>query len=383
MTRLGRALTVVLGGPHRLRQRAARRDGRMLCQIAMVGLVLLANPLPIGQAQSLSTSRLLVVLAPPTTLLPILQRALNDGTASPPSRRVVTDFLRFTTMDALNQELIAMGPALHRYDALVASSHNVARVLQLRAPGVPVVFEGLSDPIKRCLVDSYTRPGRSATGYAHYLPSQTAKMMQVLHDGFPSTDEQIVLVGGGNVLDEDCNGPDRFNATPTAGPCEAGEQAAGPYLDARLPATLMAQQAKLAGYRLRFVVVCDLQGLQGLSRWAQSPIRAAWVVPWHGVFYANTQALVRAIAGTGLPAIYAFNDAIKQGGLMALVPQLDSGADRSVVLALQRVLKGENPADMPVQSPRGFRLVVNAKVAQNLGPRPSAHVLRIADELIH
>jgi ABC-type uncharacterized transport system substrate-binding protein len=106
-------------------------------------------------------------------------------------------------------------------------------------------------------------------------------------------------------------------------------------------------------------------------------------VPWQSLFDGNLQALADGITATRSPAVFARHQFSRAGGLMSLEPILDREPYRASVLALLQVLGGQAPATLPVQSPRGFSIVVNAATAQRTGARPSLFVLRRADEILH
>ena len=264
-------------------------------------------------------------------------------------------------------------PQLYRYRALFTPSQTFARAAQLEAPQLPVVFDGVNDPVTLCLIDSYSRPGRNATGYMHYLPRSEEKMLQTLHDAFPALREAFVVVSGDLRAPRSCSPDDENWTAPFDADCSTGPT---PTTDRTLAST-----AARLGLRVSTFVICRRDDFATLANTARER-GAGLVVSWHTLFDNNRRALVDAINQARRPAIYPSHAYSRDGGLMSLEVIADQGKERSSVLALLQVLGGREPATLPVQSPRGFTLMVNAPAAQATSLHPSLTVLRRAETIL-
>jgi putative ABC transport system substrate-binding protein len=256
-----------------------------------------------------------------------------------------------------------------------------ARAAQLAAPGVPIVFEGVDDPVARCLVDSLRRPGRNATGYMHYLPSDDFKAVETLLDAFPHLSRVVFLVDAQGVMPLACDG------TPAApadadGDCRAGLREPDAYLDRRLRATELRAFGRARGVAVDFAVLCGAQDIAGLEGRLGARDAAGLVVPTQDLFETERAQVVEAVNRARLPAIYQTHASTAAGGLMSLAPILDVNADRVSVRTAVEVWRGRDPRTLPVQSPRGFSLAVNVTTARQTGLVPSAFTLKRADRVL-
>jgi len=117
-----------------------------------------------------------------------------------------------------------------------------------------------------------------------------------------------------------------------------------------------------------------------LADLARQGARAVFIFP-DAYFTGRREQLVAAMARIGLPAIYHFREFAEAGGLMSYGANFP-GAFRLAGAYVGRILKGEKPADLPVQQPTKFELVINMKAAQALGLDVPLHLQQIADEVI-
>jgi len=331
-----------------------------------------------------SPVKVLVVTYPNAAFVKDLTDSLaGDKEASFSASRIQVDVIEVETPREAIESMRRLGDGVKHYAAIVSPSQTFARAVQLQVKDVPIVFGGVDDPVQRCLVDSLIRPGRNATGYMHYIRSVDFKMLQALHDAFPQLREAYFLVYAGNVTADSCDSADPFWESRLQEVCIPGERSADSYLNKRTLASELAAAALLLGIQLRFVIACELADIERQVQQRANLPQAGWIVPWQDLFADNRQVLINAISTTGQPAIYPEDRYTRLGGLMSLGALNDRTRDRPQFLALKQVLAGRDPATLPVQSPRGFSLVVNARTAEALGTRPSAHVMRIADEVIY
>ena len=357
---------------------------RLICTLwAIATMVACTTDLPANRAPAASAQRVLVLSPVGAPAVDQLVAALAaGGQGSPPLPPTTADVVWVEDVAQAVAAVQKLKPQIGRYRAIYSTSLTFARAAQLAITDVPIVFEGVDDPMTLCLVDSLKRPGRNATGYMHYLPDDEFKMLDLLRDAFPALREALFLVSGDNLPPPNCDPEDAYWKSPPKEPCVAGERDLDSYVQRRVRGAELTAHAQLLGLRLRFVVSCSTTDFADLGRVAAGRADAGWVVPWQSLFDENRAPLVARINATDLPAIYPHHGYTRIGGLMSLAPLLDDGPDRVSVLTLLKVLGGANPATLPVQSPRGFSFVINARAAGQLPTRPSLLVLRRADEIV-
>jgi len=215
---------------------------------------------------------------------------------------------------------------------------------------VPIVFTAVADPVGAGYVDSLARPGGNATGFIVYEYSIAAKWLELLKEIAPHVTRAMVF---------------RQSAI-AAGPGQFGViQAAAPSL----------------GVDLRVADVRDAGEIErAITTFAQGSNGGLIVTGSPGALSHRTLIVVLA-ARHRLPAVYSTRVFAVDGGLISYGP--DSGDQlRRAADYVDRILKGEKPADLPVQAPTKYELVINLKTAKNLGLDIPTPVLARADEVI-
>lgn len=327
--------------------------------------------------------RVLVLSPPGRPVIQLVVDLLKAGPGiDPPLPRLTAEVVHVASVADVTAAVRKPQLPLSSYRAIFTNSITYARAAQLVAPEVPIVFEGVDDPVARCVVDSLQRPGRNATGFMHQLPGDDLKMLETLIDAYPALRTVTVLVSHFNIPPPDCDPNNPYWTQPPPTDCVAGERPLDAYLQRRLRAGEIADFVAARGLSTRFIVICKPEDFATLPADAERHPDSAWFVPWHGLFDRNRAALVAAVARSERPAIYPNHRYTQEGGLMSLAIVADDGPDRASVLALAQVLQGARPATLPVQTPRGFSLVINAQTAQRLPQRPSLLVLRRADTIL-
>jgi putative ABC transport system substrate-binding protein len=242
-------------------------------------------------------------------------------------------------------ELVALAPDV----IWVNSSPALAALLQATRT-VPIVFTGVTDPVGAGFVDSLARPGSNATGFAVFEYGISAKWLELLKEIAPRVTRAAVL---------------RETAV-ASGPAEFGIiQAAAPSL----------------GVELRPVDVRDASEIErALTAFAQGSNGGLIVTGSPGTIFHR--ALIVALAARHkLPAVYWLRRFVTDGGLISYGPDISDQFRKSAGY-VDRILKGEKPADLPVQTPTKYELVINLKTAKTLGIDVPASVLARADEVI-
>jgi putative ABC transport system substrate-binding protein len=240
-------------------------------------------------------------------------------------------------------ELVALAPDV----ILASSSAAVAPLLEVTRT-IPIVFAGIGDPVAGGYVDSQARPGGNATGFTVYEYSIGG--FELLKEVAPPVTRVAVLRG----------------STVAAGPGQFGAvQALAPSI----------------GVDLRPVDVRDAAEIErAVTAFAQSPNGGLVVFGSPGATI-HRDLIVMLAAKHRLPATYSARYFATAGGLISYGPDfLDQ--HRHAAGYVDRILKGEKPADLPVQATTKYELVVNLKTAKALGLDIPLAVLARADEVI-
>jgi putative ABC transport system substrate-binding protein len=242
-------------------------------------------------------------------------------------------------------ELVALGP-----DVILASSGLVVGALQQTTRTVPIVFVTAVDPVGAGLVASLARPGGNATGFAAYEFSLAAKWLELLRDIAPRVTRVAVL----------------RDPTVPAGSAPFG-----------------AIQGAASSSRVEVVPIDtrDTGELQrSITAFAQTPNGGLILVA--PAFAANSRDLIVTLAARHrVPAIYPARRFVAYGGLISYGPVVID-VYRQAAGYIDRVLKGEKPADLPVQAPTKYETLINLKTAKALGLTVPPGLLATADEVI-
>ena len=250
-------------------------------------------------------------------------------------------------LQAFAKELVALKP-----EVIVASSTVVVAALLRETRTIPIVFVTASDPIGDGFVTSLARPGRNTTGFTNSMATVGEKWVELLKEFAPALTRVAVM----------------FNRETAA--------AGGMYFLQPIEAA-----AKSSGMQSFAMPVPDLAGIESaLSGFAREPGGSLIVMPDHFTT-VHREAIIAQASRHRVPAIYPFRYFATEGGLMAY------GADlmdlyRRASAYVDRILRGAKPADLPVQSPAKFELVINLKVANELGLIIPRIMLARADEVI-
>src|SRR5215472_9517725 len=242
-------------------------------------------------------------------------------------------------------ELVALAP-----DVILANSSAAVAPLLQATRTVPIVFTAVADPVGAGYVDSLARPGGNATGFLIFEYSIAAKWLELLKEIAPHVTRAMVLRESALAV-----GPALFGVI----------QAAAPSL----------------GVDLRVADVRDAGEIdRAITAFAQGSNGGLIVTGSPGAIF-HRGPIVALAARHRLPAVYAVRAFADDGGLISY------GADsvdqlRRAAVYVDRILKGEKPADLPVQAPTKYDLVINLKTAKALGLEMPPTVLARADEVI-
>jgi putative ABC transport system substrate-binding protein len=242
-------------------------------------------------------------------------------------------------------ELVALSP-----DVILAAGGPVVIAVQLSSRTVPIVFAQSIDPVGAGYVQSLARPGGNATGFTQFEYSLASKWPELLKEIVPG----IKRVG---VLRDSTN------------PAGIGQWA------------IIQSAAAAVGMELTPIQVHDPSEMErGVAAFARES-NGGLVVPVSASAIIHRELIIASAARRRLPAVYPYRYFVTSGGLISYGPDL-LGQYRLAANYVDRILKGEKPADLPVQSPTKYELVINLKTAKALGLDVPQTLLARADEVI-
>jgi putative ABC transport system substrate-binding protein len=243
------------------------------------------------------------------------------------------------------EELIALAP-----EVVVAGGTPSLAALQQATRTVPLVFANVTDPVGAGYVESLPRPGGNITGFMNVEFGLSAKLLELLKQIAP----QVTRVGVVRVVAQGGSGVGQFAAIQTAAPTFGVELT--PINTGRSDEIERGIVALARGSNGGLIVIANLAQMQ-------------------------RELIIALAARHRLPAVYYFRRFVVEGGLISF------GNDQAEPYRLaagyvDRILKGENPADLPVQAPTRLQTVLNLKTAKALGIEVPVAVYARADEVI-
>jgi putative ABC transport system substrate-binding protein len=250
-------------------------------------------------------------------------------------------------MDVFAGELVALEPHV-----IFGRSTPVTAALMKQTRTIPIVFAVVSDPVGDHFVESLARPGGNVTGFTNVESSLAGKWLELLKEIAPDIKRVAFIFdpklapGGGSYY---------TRLVESAAPSWAVAASASPAHDA-------------------------VEIERSISEFVREPNGGLLVLP-DGTTNTHRGRIVALAARHRVPAIYAFPDIVMDGGLMSY------GVDvvdlfRRAASYVDRILKGAKPAELPVQLPTKYQLVINLKTAKALGLNVSSQLQQRADEVI-
>jgi putative ABC transport system substrate-binding protein len=253
---------------------------------------------------------------------------------------------QYAAFPALAAELVRLPVAV----IVTITNLNAAQAAKAATGKIPIVFTLGSDPVRTGLVASLSRPGRNLTGVSYFTTEVEPKRLGLLREVAPQSSTIAYLVNPDNAATE-----------------------------------LNLQDLRAAAQRVG-------QGLMILAAHTGDEIDAAFatlvrqraggvVVEGDSFFFQRREQIVALAARHAMPAIYSVRAFTDAGGLMSYSSDRFE-AERQAGNYVGRILKGDRPADLPVQQPTKFELAINLKAAKALGLTFPLPLLALADELI-
>jgi putative tryptophan/tyrosine transport system substrate-binding protein len=242
-------------------------------------------------------------------------------------------------------ELVAIAP-----DVILATTGATVGALQQASRSVPIVFVTVIDPVGGGWVASLARPGGNATGFATYEFSMGGKWLELLKEIAPRVTRVAVI---------------RDPSVPAGSGLFAAIQTVAPSF----------------GVELTSVGVRDASEIErGIAAFAREP-NGGLIVPVPSSVVLHRELLITLAARHRLPAIYSARFFVTNGGLISYAPDPIDPYRRAAGY-VDRILKGEKAADLPVQAPTKYEMAINIKTAKALGLDMPPSLLTRADELI-
>ena len=248
------------------------------------------------------------------------------------------------SIQELARELVAQKP-----DVMVSNSNLVTKILQAEVHELPLVFISVSDPVGSGFIKELAHPSGNITGFANFQPSMGSKWLEKLREVAP----QLGRVGL------------MFHPEPPNFGYLKSAQAAAPALNVDLIELSVHDRPEIE----RVLAAFAGEAHSGL------------VVAPNVVAFANSALIVALAAQYKLPAIYPFAYFAKEGGLISY------GFDerdqfRQGAVYIDKILRGAKPAELPVQYPTKFEIVINLKTAKALGLDVPLQIQQLADVVI-
>ena len=253
---------------------------------------------------------------------------------------------KFERLPELAAELVRQN-----VDVIVASVTQASLAAKRATATIPIVMVGVGDPLGSGLVDSLARPGANVTGPSSMLAEASGKQLALLKETIPKASTVAVLWNPANPV----------------------------WQAAALKQT--EATARAMGLRLQLL---EARGPDEFEAAFDAMTRAhadALFVPADIIFVRHTQRMAELAASHRVPAMYGFREHVEAGGLMSYAASFPVMFRRAAAF-VDKLLKGAKPADLPVEQPTKFELVINVKTARALGIAIPQSVLQLADDVI-
>jgi putative ABC transport system substrate-binding protein len=312
---------------------------------------LLAAPLAAG-AQQTKVSRIGVLANVRSPAIEGFERGLRElGYVE--TRNILIEWQlaggKFERLPELAAELVRL-----KVDVILAPAPPYVSAAKQATSTIPIVFALVPDPVALGFVDSLARPGRNITGLSSLNNLQlAAKRLQLLKESVLGVRRIAVLHDA---------------AVPADTATE--EQSA-------FEAVARSLHLQLLPFRVG--------GPEELGRAFDAMLRerpgALFLLPTTPLFYAQRERIIELAAKSRLPAIYDSSEYVRSGGLMSYAPNYPDLMRRAAAY-VDKILKGAKPADLPVEQPTKFELVINLKTAKALGLTIPQSLLQRADQVI-
>ena len=235
-------------------------------------------------------------------------------------------------------------------DVIVTGGTPATKAVKNATRTTPIVMAMVGDPVGAGLVESLGRPGGNASGLSIVATDLSGRRLQLLNEIVPGLSSVAVMSYGANPQSQ----------------IEVREtQIAARRLDLRLYSVPISADTSIEN---------------AFEKIKKEPVQALIVVT-DPILYSQRSQILDLAAGSRLPAMYPYRAFAEAGGLISYAPN-DRDVFRRAASYVDRILKGANPGDLPVEQPTKFELVINLKTAKALGLTIPDKLLALADEVI-
>jgi putative tryptophan/tyrosine transport system substrate-binding protein len=252
----------------------------------------------------------------------------------------------YDRLPALAADLVS-----RKVDVIVsATGTQTAMAAKNATSTIPIVFVGVGDPVGMGFVASFSRPGGNITGFSNLMGGMAPKVLELLSELVPRASTIAVLINPNNPGN-------------------------------RAPSAVVSELARTKGVRLTVLRAGTESEIDAAFAALPELHADALLIVSDFVFNTRLQQIVGLTSRYAIPAIFPNRDFAVAGGLISYGPNYDADY-RPLGVYVGRILKGEKPADLPVQQPTIFELVINLKTAKALGVTVPQSILAFADEVI-
>jgi putative ABC transport system substrate-binding protein len=239
-----------------------------------------------------------------------------------------------------------------KVDVIVVGGTAAARAARRLTKTIPIVIPDSADPVEAELVASLSRPGGNVTGLTIMSPKLSGKRLELLKETFPTISSVVILVRKG-----------RANYTPFLGTSREFE------------VTARSLDVKVESIGVRDDEIENVFSSMAKKR------TAAFILNPNPMFSFQRERIVNAAFQSRVPGMYPHRGFVEVGGLMSYAAN-NADLFRRAAAYVDKILKGANPADLPVEQPTKFELVINLRAARQIGVTIPQAVLMWADEVI-
>ena len=234
-------------------------------------------------------------------------------------------------------------------DVVITTATRETTAVKQAAPNTPIVILLVADPVAEGFVTTLARPGGNVTGLTHLVPGLTAKYVELLREAVPSASRLVVIGNPG-----------------------------GPVPEIRVE---LESAARTFGIMLSIISVSGPDDFDRALARAKREGAAGIIDPPNYVTFRYRRLFAQAALKHGLPGIYWAREYVEEGGLLAYSADMTDLRRRAATF-VDKILKGAKPADLPIERPTKFELVINLKTAKALGLTIPPSLLLRADEVI-
>jgi putative tryptophan/tyrosine transport system substrate-binding protein len=235
-------------------------------------------------------------------------------------------------------------------DVIETGGTSAATALKSATKTVPIVMAIIGDPVAAGLVESLGRPGGNATGFSIIAPEVGTKRLELLKEIVPDAFSVAVMLNPNN-------------------------------LRSRIELKEMQIAARTLGLQLHSIQITSEAVLDEAFAALTKAVPQGLILLTDPILFSQRKRIVELANNSRLPAMYFFQEFVKEGGLMSYGPS-DADLFRRSAVYVDRILKGTRPSDLPVEQPTKFDFFINLKTARALGLGVSPTLLARADGLI-